>query len=191
MADITTDDIEIALAQYLLGDYELEYRSLLQLVDPANLFGDFNYAVNELTVHKLDNSSMIEIETRINGEFLAKYWADGLIIATPTGSTAYSLSAGGPIVTPDLEGLLITPIASHHLTVRPVVVPDDVEIELGIEGRGSQFLVSVDHRSSPLDFSTLIKVKKAQQVIPVVKLKGHTFYSTLRNKMMWGVDKRN
>jgi NAD+ kinase len=191
LADITAEDIEIALTKFLNGNYILEERSLLHLIQPTNLFSDFNYALNEMTVHKLDNSSMIKIETLINGEFLANYWADGLIIATPTGSTAYSLSVGGPIVTPDLAGLLITPIASHHLTVRPVIVPDNVEIELRIEGRGNQFLLSIDHRSSPLDFSTYIKVRKAIFTVPVVKLKGHSFYSTLRNKLMWGADKRN
>jgi NAD+ kinase len=191
LADITAEDIEVALLQFINGDYVLEQRSMLQLIQPSNLFCDFNYAVNELTVHKLDNSSMIKIETFINGEFLANYWADGLIIATPTGSTAYSLSVGGPIVTPDLSGLLITPIASHLLTVRPVIVPDDVEIQLRIEGRGNQFLVSIDHRSFPLDFPTHIKVRKATLTVPIVKLKGHSFYSTMRNKLMWGADKRN
>jgi NAD+ kinase len=191
LADISAENIEEALMQFLKGEYILENRSMLQLIQPSDLFSDFNYAVNELTVHKLDNSSMIKIETLINGEFLANYWADGLIIATPTGSTAYSLSVGGPIVTPNLAGLVITPIASHHLTVRPVIVPDDVEIELRIEGRGNQFLVSIDHRSAPLDFSTHIIIRKASYTVPIVKLKGHTFYSTLRNKLMWGADKRN
>lgn len=191
LADITTENIEEALHQFIAGEYTLDYRSMLKLVEPEGIFSDFNFAVNELSVHKLQNSSMIKIETLINGEFLANYWADGLIVATPTGSTAYSLSVGGPIVTPDLSGLIITPIASHHLTVRPVVVPDDVEIELKIEGRGESFLISVDHRSVPLKFSSTIKIRKAEYRIPVVKLKGQSFYSTLRNKLMWGADKRN
>ncbi len=191
LADITNENLEESLHQFLSGDYELDYRTLLQLTEPEGVFGDMNYAVNELSVHKLHNSSMIKIETSINGEFLANYWADGLIVATPTGSTAYSLSVGGPIVTPEVSGLVITPIASHHLTVRPIVVPDNVEIELSLEGRGSEFLLSVDHRSVPLDFSSVIKIKKADFKIPVVKLKGQSFYSTLRNKLMWGADKRN
>lgn len=191
LADITDETLEESLLNMIQGNYKLEKRSMLELVSPHTLFGDINFAVNELTVHKLDNSSMIKIETYINGEFLVTYWADGLIIATPTGSTAYSLSVGGPVVTPNVSGLVITPIASHNLTVRPVVVPDDVEIELIIEGRGNQFLVSVDHRSVPLDFSTSIKIKKASVTVPTVKFNGHTFYSTLRNKMMWGADKRN
>ncbi len=191
LADITTENIEEALHQYVTGEYTLDYRSMLKLVEPADVFPEFNFAVNELSVHKLQNSSMIKIETSINGEFLANYWADGLIVSTPTGSTAYSLSVGGPIVTPELAGLIITPIASHHLTVRPVVVPDDVEIELKIEGRGESFLISVDHRSVPMKFSSIIKIRKAEFKIPVIKLKGQSFYSTLRNKLMWGADKRN
>ncbi|HPR31756.1 MAG TPA: NAD kinase [Prolixibacteraceae bacterium] len=191
LADISPENLEEALLQFMQGDYTLEQRVLLELIHPTNLFPEFNYAVNELTVHKLDNSSMITIATQINGEFLANYWADGLIIATPTGSTAYSLSVGGPIVTPELEGLIITPIASHHLTVRPVVVPDDVEIELSIGGRGNQFLVSIDHRSAPLDFSQTIRVRKAAKTVSIVKFNNLSFYATLRNKLMWGADRRN
>jgi NAD+ kinase len=188
---ISSEDLEGALTQLLEGDYEIEYRSMLELVEPESLFEGFNYAVNEVTVHKLDNSSMIKIETSINGEFLANYWADGLIVCTPTGSTAYSLSVGGPIVIPELSGLVITPIASHNLTARPVVVPDDVEIELHVKGRGNQFLVSFDHRSEALEFSRTVKIRKASIKVPLVKLKGQSFYSTLRNKLMWGADRRN
>lgn len=191
LADISDENLEEALTLFIEGNFELEKRSLLQVVQPAGLFDGFEFALNELTVHKLDNSSMIKIETLIDGEFLANYWADGLIVSTPTGSTAYSLSVGGPIVKPDLEGLIITPIASHNLTVRPVVVPDDVEIELRIEGRGNHFLVSFDHRSEPMEFSTFLKIRKAPVYITVVKLKGQSFYSTLRNKLMWGADRRN
>lgn len=191
LADITIENLEDSLLQLFRGEYQLENRTMLELVNPPELFGNFNYAVNELTVFKLYNSSMIKIQTFINGEFLATYWADGLIIATPTGSTAYSLSVGGPIIIPNLSGLVITPIASHNLTVRPVVVPDEVEIDLDVKGRGDQYRVSVDHRSVPLDFSTTIKIRKATKTVPVIKLNGHTFYSTLRNKMMWGADKRN
>lgn len=191
LADISSENLEEALTQFIEGDYELEKRTLLQVTEPVGLFNGFEFALNELTVHKLDNSSMIKIETFIDGEFLANYWADGLIVSTPTGSTAYSLSVGGPIVKPDLEGLIITPIASHNLTVRPVVVPDDVEIELRIEGRGNHFLVSFDHRSEPLGFSNILKIRKAPVTVTVVKLKGQSFYSTLRNKLMWGADRRN
>jgi NAD+ kinase len=191
LADIHSENTDEALSQLIAGDYTVEERTMLQIYEPANMFDGFTVAVNEITVHKLDNSSMIKIDTIINGEYLAGYWADGLIISTPTGSTAYSLSVGGPIVMPNLEGLIITPIASHNLTVRPVVVPNNVEIELHIDGRGSQFLVSSDHRSQPLDFSTRLIIKKATKKVAVIKLKNHSFYSTLRNKLMWGADKRN
>lgn len=191
LADISSENLEMALQQLIVGEFEVEYRSTIELIQPRTLFADFNYALNELAVHKLDNSSMIKVETYINGEFLSNYWADGLIVGTPTGSTAYSLSVGGPIVMPDLAGFIITPIAPHNLTVRPFVVPDNVEIELRVEGRGNQFLLSFDHRSVPLDFSTLIKIRKAERSVQVVKLNGQSFYSTLRNKLMWGADKRN
>jgi NAD+ kinase len=191
LADISSENLEEALTQLVKGDYLIEKRSMLELIKPKNLFEGFDYAINELTVHKLDNSSMIKIETFINGEFLANYWADGLIVGTPTGSTAYSLSVGGPVVMPDLAGLLITPIAPHNLTVRPFVVPDNVEIELRIKGRGNQFLVSFDHHSEPLDFSTHLKIRKAGVMVPIVKLDGQSFYSTLRDKLMWGADRRN
>jgi NAD+ kinase len=191
LADISSDNLEESLNQLFVRDYYIEKRSLLRIVLPDQLFSGFNYAANEVTVHKLDNSSMIKIDTYINGEFLAAYWADGLIIATPTGSTAYSLSVGGPIVMPDLAGLIITPIAPHNLTVRPVVVPDNVLIELHIEGRGNQYLVSSDHRSIPLDFSIPLTIRTADVHVKIVKINGLSFYTTLRNKLMWGADKRN
>lgn len=191
LADITSDTLEEALGQLISNDFKIEYRTLLEITEPKGLFQETPYAANEITVQKLDNSSMIRIDSYINGEFLASYWADGLIVATPTGSTAYSLSVGGPIVTPGLEGIIITPIASHNLTVRPVVVPDHVEIELKIGGRANQFMVSVDHHSVPLNFDQTVKLRKANVSVPVVKLNGSSFYTTLRNKLMWGADKRN
>ncbi|MBN2263810.1 MAG: NAD kinase [Prolixibacteraceae bacterium] len=191
LAAISNENLEQALHQLINGEYKIENRSLLEVTSPKDLFNGNNYALNELTVHKLDNSSMIQIETYINDEFLANYWADGLIIGTPTGSTAYSLSVGGPIIMPDLSGLIITPIAPHNLTVRPIVVPDDAHILLKISGRGSKYMASFDHRSTPLDFSKTIEVKKAPVSVPVVKLDGQSFYSTLRNKLMWGIDRRN
>lgn len=191
LADINSENVEDAINQLIIGKYAIEKRSMLEFVEPSGIFGDFPYAINELTMHKLDNSSMIKIETFIDGDFLATYWADGLIVATPTGSTAYSLSVGGPIVMPNLEGLIITPIASHHLTVRPVVVPDNVEFTAIIEGRGCQFMVSCDHRSVPLNFSTPLKIRKAPFKVSVIRLQGQSFYSTLRNKLMWAADKRN
>lgn len=191
LADINSESIEDALSSFINGKYHIQERSLLKMMSPNDLFSHFNYAVNELTVHKLDNSSMIKISTSINGEFLANYWADGLIVSTPTGSTAYSLSVGGPIISPELQGVLITPIAPHNLTVRPVVFPDSVEIELNVEGRGSQYLVSIDHRSIPLDFNVPLRMKVDSKKVKVVKLNDQNFYGTLRNKLMWAADRRN
>lgn len=191
LAAISNENLEQALQQLVNNEYKIENRSLLEILKPKDLFNGNNYALNELTVHKLDNSSMIQIETYINNEFLANYWADGLIIGTPTGSTAYSLSVGGPIIMPELSGLIITPIAPHNLTVRPVVVPDNAHIMLKVSGRGNKYMASFDHRSTPLDFSKTIEVKKAPVSVPVVKLNGQSFYSTLRNKLMWGIDNRN
>jgi NAD+ kinase len=152
---------------------------------------DFNYALNEITVLKTDTSSMINIYAYLDKELLNNYWADGLIIATPTGSTAYSLSVGGPIITPDSENFVITPLAPHNLTIRPLIVPDNYEIKLKVEGRGTHFLTSLDFRSVAVDLSTEIKVKKASFKLKTVQLPGQTFFSTLRNKLMWGIDKRN
>jgi NAD+ kinase len=191
LADIAITDIEQALNQFIEGAYTVEFRSALELIDPKGVFGENRFALNELTVQKRDNSSMITIETSINNQFLANYWADGMIVATPTGSTAYSLSVGGPIMTPQLRGLLLTPIASHLLTVRPIVVPEDVEIQLKIMGRGQQFMVSVDHHSALLDFDTILRIRVCEYKLPVIRLSGHNFYKTLRNKLMWGLDRRN
>lgn len=191
LADIAITDIEEALNQFIEGAYTVEFRSALELVEPKGLFGENRFALNELTVQKRDNSSMITIETSINNQFLANYWADGMIVATPTGSTAYSLSVGGPIMTPQLRGLLLTPIASHLLTVRPIVVPEDVEIQLKIMGRGQQFMVSVDHHSALLDFDTVLRIRVCEHKVPVIRFSGHNFYKTLRNKLMWGLDRRN
>ena len=191
LADIAITDIEDALNQFIEGAYTVEFRSALELIEPKGMFGENRFALNELTVQKRDNSSMITIETSINNQFLANYWADGMIVATPTGSTAYSLSVGGPIMTPQLRGLLLTPIASHLLTVRPIVVPEDVEIQLKIMGRGQQFMVSVDYHSALLDFDTVLRIRVSEYKLPVIRLSGHNFYKTLRNKLMWGLDRRN
>ena len=134
---------------------------------------------------------MINIYAYLGNELLNNYWADGLIIATPTGSTAYSLSVGGPILTPDSENFVITPLAPHNLTVRPLVVPDNYEIELKVEGRGTHYLTSLDFRSVAVELSTIIKIKKAGFKLKTLQLPDQTFFSTLRNKLMWGIDRRN
>ena len=191
LADISPDELPDALEEMEEGRYNVKELSLLELTAPNDLTGDFGFALNELAVHKRDSSSMITIHAYLNDEFLNSYWADGLIISTPTGSTAYSLSVGGPIMHPASRGLIITPIAPHNLTVRPLVVPDDMELTLKVEGRGGKFLTSLDSRSVVVDDETELKVRKANFTIHMVERKKQSFYATLRNKLMWGADKRN
>ncbi|WP_423127302.1 NAD kinase [Gaoshiqia sp. Z1-71] len=191
LSAISREDMGEAIDHVLNNNFEIEERSVLQVDGEPDLFGDFNYALNEITVTKMDTSSMINIHTYLNGEYLTTYWADGLIIATPTGSTAYSLSVGGPILTPDSKSIIITPIAPHNLTMRPIVVPDYNKLTLRVEGRGQQFLASLDSRSEAVNFPGEIKIRKADFQVKTLKLAGHGFFSTLRNKLMWGTDKRN
>lgn len=191
LSAISRTEIEQAIDSLLSGEYDIEERSVLQFEDGQDLFGDFNYALNEITVTKMDSSSMITIHTYLNDEYLTSYWADGLIISTPTGSTAYSLSLGGPILPPNSDSFVITPIAPHNLTMRPIVVPDNSRIRLSVEGRGQQFLCSLDSRSEAVNFPGEIIIRKANFNVKTLKLAGHDFFSTLRNKLMWGTDRRN
>jgi len=191
LAIISPDAISDAIDELLAGKYSVENRSLIELKTANNLFGNFRFALNDLTIHKKDSSSMITLHVYMDGEFLNTYWGDGLIISTATGSTAYSLSAGGPIVLPDSETFILTPLAPHNLTVRPIVVPDKVELILKAEGRSSHYMATLDSRCESFDANIVLKVQRASFKIKTVKLKDHNFFSTLRNKMMWGLDKRN
>ncbi len=191
LSDISRDEIDKALNDIQDGNYIIDERTVLELEIVNDNGSEFLYALNEITVTKLDSSSMININTYVNNEYLNTYWADGLIVATPTGSTAYSLSVGGPILTPDSENFVISPIAPHNLTVRPLVVPDHHSITLQVEGRGLHFLTSVDSKSEPIYFSVVLNIRKAPFKVKTIRLKDHSFFSTLRNKLMWGVDKRN
>jgi NAD+ kinase len=191
LSDISREELEKAIHDILAGDIFIDERTVLELEIITDKRPVIQYALNEITVTRLDSASMIKIHAYINDEFLNTYWADGLIIATPTGSTAYSLSVGGPILTPDSANFVISPIAPHNLTVRPMVVPDHHAITLQVEGRGLTFLTSVDSKSEPIFFSELLKIRKAPFKVKTVRLKDHSFFSTLRSKLMWGVDKRN
>lgn len=191
LADISEYQVQNALTNIFNQKYTVIERSMLQVNFEGTENIDFNFALNEMTVLKTDTSSMINISAYLDKELLNNYWADGLIIATPTGSTAYSLSVGGPILTPDSENFVITPLAPHNLTIRPLVVPDTYEIKLKVEGRGTHFLASLDSRSVAVDLSTEIKIRKANFKLKTLQLPDQTFFSTLRNKLMWGVDKRN
>jgi NAD+ kinase len=191
LSDISRDEIESAINDILEGNILIDERTALELEIVSDNQSVFLYALNEIAVTKLDSSSMINIHTYINDEFLNTYWADGLIVATPTGSTAYSLSVGGPILTPDSENFVISPIAPHNLTVRPMVVPDHHSITLRVEGRGHHFLASIDSKSETIYFKESLKIRKAPFKVKTIRLKDHSFFTTLRNKLMWGADKRN
>ena len=191
LSNIPKDEIEFAIDEIIKGNYTLDKRTLLKLETDENLFGDLNYALNELTIHKQDSSSMITTQVYLNEVFLNSYWSDGLIIATPTGSTAYSLSCGGPIITPGSGNFIITPVAPHNLNVRPVVIPDDNIITVKVEGRNERFLISLDSRSETIDQSVKLKIRKQDFHVNLLRLNNQNFPSTLRNKLMWGLDKRN
>lgn len=191
LASLSFDDIRLVVKDILNKNYILEKRGLLKLDSRKKLFSNFNYALNELTVTK-KNTSMITINTYVDGEYLNSYWADGLIVATPTGSTAYSLSCGGPIITPESESFIVTPISSHNLTMRPIVIPDKHTIKLTVsDERQSEFLVSLDSRTATFKKSDELMISKADFSLYLVKLKNENFFSTIRNKLMWGHDKRN
>ncbi len=191
LAYVSEEEIEQLVQAIMNGDYTLEKRALLQLQTENNMFGDFNCALNEVAILKTDTSSMIKVHVFMEDEFLNSYWADGLIIATPTGSTAYSLSAGGPIVTPNSENFIITPLAPHNLNIRPLIVPNNKRIRLKADGRTDTFLASLDYRSETFGNDLELTIKKADFSVSVLKLEHHNFFSTLRGKLMWGADKRN
>lgn len=191
ISSISTDQIEVAITHLLKGDYTIQKRALLQLETDNNLFGDTNFALNEVTVLKKDTSSMIRIHAFLDNEFLNSYWADGLIISTATGSTGYSLSCGGPIMVPGTDNFIISPIAPHNLNVRPVVISDKNVIKLKVEDRDELALVALDSRSRAIDPSLELTIKKADFKINLIKLRDQSFISTIREKLMWGKDKRN
>ena len=189
LSEVSQDDIEAALQSFFDGRF---VTSKIDVIALQSMDGEvIDFALNEFAVTKRDSSSMLTIHTYVNNEFLTTYWADGLIVSTPTGSTAYSMSVGGPIVHPATPVFILTPIAPHNLTVRPLVVSNDVDVRLHIESRGRRLLTSLDGRMHLCDTNTCLQIKKAPFNVRVVQLPEHSFYATLRNKLMWGADKRN
>lgn len=183
-----------AFMQFIIDKkYTLSKRTLLSLTaTPANdEIQEINFALNEISVSRKDTTSMITIETYLNNEFLNSYWADGLIIATPTGSTGYSMSCGGPILTPNVSSFVVTPIAPHNLNARPLVIPDETEIRLKVSGREEHYLVSLDSRITSVKNDTVLTIKKTPFQINMVEIPDETFFKTLRNKLFWGEDRRN
>lgn len=191
LATIGKEDLNLAIKALVNGTYVLDKRTLIHLDANLPLFNGVPYGLNEFVIHKKDTSSMIKIHTYLNGEFLNTYWADGLIVSTPTGSTGYSLSCNGPVVFPDSGSFVITPVAPHNLNIRPIVVPDDNIISFEIESRSDGFLCSLDSRRELVPKEAQLAVKKEKFSINLVRLNENNFLQALRNKLSWGLDKRN
>jgi NAD+ kinase len=191
LANISPNDIPLSVRMLCDGEYDVVDRSLLKLLQPDGLFeGNASSALNEITIQKSD-LSMITINVYVNDVHLNTYWSDGLIISTATGSTAYNLSVGGPILSPEDKSIIIVPIAPHNLTVRPIIVSGDSRLRMVVEGRSHQFMTTVDFRSKKLSFGQDVHIARAPVIIRTIMLKGTDFFSTLRNKLMWGADRRN
>ncbi|HET6245510.1 MAG: NAD kinase [Bacteroidetes bacterium] len=191
LSTVSMNETETAINALINKEYTLDERNLLRLQTKSNLFGNLNFALNELTIHKKDSASMMTIHAYINGNYLNSYWADGLIVSTPTGSTAYSLSCGGPIIIPGSENFIITPIAPHNLNVRPIVLPANNTITLKFEGRSKKYLVALDSRTETVNSTEELTISEEKFKVNLIRLSGHDFLTTLRNKLMWGLDLRN
>jgi NAD+ kinase len=191
LASIGKDEITLAMDALMNHSFVIDERTLIHVDANIPLFGNVPYALNEFAIHKQDVSPMIKIHTYLNGAFLNTYWADGLIVATPTGSTGYSLSCGGPIVFPDSGSFVITPVAPHNLNLRPIIIPDNNVISFEIEGRTEQFICALDARREIVPKSVQIAIKKEYFAINLIRLNENNFLQTLRNKLLWGFDKRN
>ena len=191
LSSISKNELGTAIDMLMKGHYTLENRSLLLLEEPSSLFSDIHYALNEVTIFRKETTSLIVIQVFVDGVFVNAYWADGLIVATPTGSTAYSLSAGGPIMVPSSQNFVITPIATHNLSVRPIVIPDESRIRLKVVGRHTQYTLSMDSRMATVDQSLDIYIRKAPFSVRLVQMNGKDFFETIREKLLWGLDIRN
>lgn len=186
-------DVHKLVSEFMAGDFVIEERSMVEIGAASNVdtFGRLNFALNEITVSRKDTTSMITVETFLNDEYLTSYWADGLIVSTPTGSTGYSLSCGGPVIAPTAKSLVLTPIAPHNLNARPFVIADDTKIRLKVSGREENHLVSLDSRIATIPNGTEIVIQKSPYTVKMVAYKSESFLKTLRNKLLWGEDRRN
>jgi NAD+ kinase len=191
LSTISRDETEKAIEHLLKGTFRTDSRTVLSLESDKKLFNGLNFALNDFTIIKKDTSSMINIHVFVDNELLNSYWADGIIVSTPTGSTGYSLSCGGPLLYPRSESFVITPVSPHNLTARPIVISDNSEISFHIEGRSKKFLISLDSRVEPIDGSVNLKVKKAKFKVQLVQMPGQHYFKTLRQKLHWGLDIRN
>jgi NAD+ kinase len=191
LATLTREETERAIEDLHKENYSVDERTMLKLVSEPKLFSGCNFALNDFTIMKKDTSAMITVHVSVDGELLNSYWADGVIISTPTGSTGYSLSGGGPLVFPESESFVVTPVSPHNLTVRPIVLSDRSELSFRIEGRSKKFLVSLDSRFETVDESVKLKIMKERFKAHLVKLPGQHYFKTLRQKLNWGLDIRN
>lgn len=190
LATVYKEDFEKAIQLLIKEKFTLDKRELIEL-DKTTCFNEVNYALNEFTIHKKESSAMINIDTYVDDIFLNSYFADGLIVSTPTGSTAYSLSCGGPIMVPDSDNFIITPIAPHNLNVRPIVISNNKTLSFKVSGRSDSFNVSLDSRSKTINNLSELIIKKADFKFHMINLEGQHFFETLRNKLLWGIDKRH
>lgn len=193
LATVQIEEISKVLNHIFKGNYKISERSLLSVstFPPDNAIQDIDFALNEVAVSRKNTTSMITVETHLNEEYLTSYWADGLILSTPTGSTGYSLSCGGPVIAPEANNFVLTPIAPHNLNARPLVIPDNTEVSFKIDGREDQYLMSLDSRIVTLPNTTVVKIKKAHFTIKLIELPNESFLDTLRKKLLWGEDRRN
>jgi NAD+ kinase len=191
LSSVSKEEIREAVENVFRSDYVLEKRALLTLTEPTGIFGDLNFALNDLTIYRNNTTSLIVVHVFVDGLFLNSYWGDGLIVSTPTGSTAYSLAAGGPIISPGSQNFIIVPIASHNLTVRPIVIQDSSEIKIRIEGREEKYLMTMDSRHSAISKQDELIVRRCGFDVNLVQMKNRDFYSTVRDKLLWGRDYRN
>ncbi len=191
LSNINIPLLDEAVASLVNKNYKRDKRALIEVMASDIDLGEVNFALNEVTIHKKETSSMISIHTYMKEQFVNTYWADGLIVSTPTGSTAYSLSCGGPIVMPGTDSWVLTPIAPHNLNVRPLVIPNNAEIRLRAEGRESNFLLTLDSRSFTISEKSEVVLRNAPFQVELINLRGQYFFNTIRNKLMWGIDRRN
>ncbi len=187
---ISQENMEESLESVFSGKYDIEERMLLQVEVPGVDLNDLAVALNEVRIYK-SSGSLITIHVKVNDEFLSAYWADGLLLSTPTGSTAYNLSVGGPIVVPESNTFVLSPIAPHNLTVRPLVLPDSAVLQLSVDTRDTQYQLAIDSRTIDLDVESVVTIRKADYALKMIRIENISFYSTLRNKLMWGADRRN
>ncbi|MVN91647.1 NAD kinase [Mucilaginibacter aquatilis] len=191
LASVNKDDIAAAINAVVNQQFTLDSRELICISSEAEIFGKDNFALNDITIHKRDDSAMITMHAYLNGEFLNTYWGDGIIISTSTGSTAYSLSCGGPIIYPQSDSIVLTPVSPHNLNVRPIVLPDNITLTFEVQTRSANYLISCDSRTAVIDTSMKFDIRKAGFRLNLIRLNNESYLSTLRNKLLWGLDARN